>query len=127
MNTIRAAIASASFAVHLTGCVTVSQVNFSFDPDTGELRWEYHDLASRPGADEKDHSVTNGWDTLKQMIAEEKSGFDPEVVEDISKGLFEEKRRCCVPARSRKANVPSVSHQKRRFCRMCMTRTGALN
>jgi hypothetical protein len=95
MKTIRAAIASASFAILLTGCVTVSQYNFSFDFDTGEVRWEYHDLTSRSGVDEKDYSVTNDWATLKQMIAEQKTEFDPEVVEDISKGLFEENKVLC--------------------------------
>ena len=95
MKTIRAAIASASFAILVTGCVTVSQYNFSFDFDTGEVRWEYHDLTSRPGVDEKDYSVTNDWATLKQMIAEQKPEFDPDVVKDISKELFEENNLLC--------------------------------
>lgn len=95
MKTIRAVIANASFALLLTGCLTVSQYNFSLDSDTGEVRWEYHDLTSRPGADEKEYSVTNDWATLKQMIAEQKPEFDSEVVEDISKGLFEENNVLC--------------------------------
>lgn len=95
MKTICAAIASFSFAAILTGCVTVSEYKFSFDFDTGEVRREYHDIASRPGTDEKDYSVTNDWARLKEMIAEQKPEFDPEVVEDVSKGLFEENKMLC--------------------------------
>ena len=95
MKTIRAVVVSTSFAVLLTGCVTVSQHRFSFDFDTGEVRRVYYDLTSRQGANEKDYSVTNDWATLKEMIAEQKPEFDPEVVEDISKGLFEENKVLC--------------------------------
>lgn len=95
MKTIRVVVVSISFAVLLTGCVTVSQYKFSFDFDTGEVRREYYDLTSRQGANEKDYSVTNDWATLKQMIAEQKPEFDPEVVEDIFKGLFEENKVLC--------------------------------
>jgi hypothetical protein len=92
MKTIRAV---ASLAVLLTGCLTVSQYKFWFDVDTGEIKREYYDLTSRQGADEKDYSVTNDWAMLKQMIAEQNPEFDPEVVEDISKGLFEENKVLC--------------------------------
>ncbi len=94
MKTIRVVV-SASFAVLLTGCVTVAQYRFSFNFNTGEVRREYADLTSRKGANEKDYSVTNDWATLKQMIAEQKPEFDPKVVEDVSKGLFEDNKVLC--------------------------------
>jgi hypothetical protein len=95
MKTICLVVMSTSFAVLLTGCVTVSQYRFSFDFDTGAVRREYHDLTSRRGADEKDYNVTSDWATLKEMIAEQKPEFDPEVVEDTSKDLFEENNVLC--------------------------------
>ncbi len=95
MKTIRVVVVCSSLAVLLTGCVTFSQHKFSFDFDTGEVRQEYYDLTSRPEADNKDYSVTNDWVTLKQMIAEQKPQFDLEVVEDISKVLFEENKVLC--------------------------------
>jgi hypothetical protein len=95
MRTIRVAVVSTTLAVLLTGCVTVSQYRFSFDVDTGEVRREYCDLTSRSGVDEKDYSVTNDWAKLKEMIAEPKPEFDPEVVADISKGLFVENKVLC--------------------------------
>lgn len=95
MKTLRFVLVSIGLAVVLTGCITVSQHKFSFNFDTGEVRWEYYDLTSRKGTDEKDYSVTNDWATLKQIVAEQKPEFDPEVVEDISKGLFEENKVLC--------------------------------
>jgi hypothetical protein len=92
MRTICNIVASISLAVVLTGCITVSQYRFSCDLGTGEIRREYYDLASRKGADEKDYSVTNDWATLKRLIEEKKPEYDPEVVEDISKSLFEENK-----------------------------------
>jgi hypothetical protein len=95
MKILRIVVVNIGLAVILTGCITVSQYKFSFDFDTGEVRREYQDLTSRKGTDEKDYSVANDWATLKQMIAEQKPEFDPEVVEDISKGLFEENKVLC--------------------------------
>jgi len=95
MKILRIVVVNIGLAVILMGCITVSQYKFSFDFDTGEVRREYHDLTSRKGTDEKDYSVTNDWATLKQMISEQKPEFDPEVVEDISKGLFEENKVLC--------------------------------
>lgn len=111
MKTIRAAIASLSFAALLTGCLTVSQYKFSFDFDTSEVRREYCDLTSRRGADEKDYSVANDWATLKQMITEHKLEFDPEVVEDISKSLFEENKVLCA-RRIQKVKCPKCFPSK---------------
>lgn len=95
MKTIFCVVINISFAILLTGCITVSQYRFSFDFDTGEVRREYYDIRSRRGADEKDYNVTKDWDSLKEIIAEQKSEFDPEVVEDISKGMFEEQNVLC--------------------------------
>ena len=95
MKTILCVVINISFAILLTGCITVSRYRFSFDFNTGEVRLEYYDITSRRGADEKDYSVTNDWNTLKEMIAEQKSEFDPEVVEDISRGMFEENNVLC--------------------------------
>ena len=121
MKTILRVVINISFAVLLTGCITVSQYKFSFDFNTGEVRREYYDITSRRVADEKDYSVTKDWDTLKEIIAEQKSEFDPEVVEDISRGMFEEdnvlcarkiqKVKCpkCFPS---KAAILSYVHEK---------------
>ena len=121
MKAILRVVINISFAILLTGCITVSQYRFSFDFDTGEIRREYCDIRSRRGADEKDYSVTKDWDSLKEIIAERKSEFDPDVVEDISKGMFEEKNvlsarkiqkvRCpkCFPS---KAAILSYVHDR---------------
>lgn len=95
MQTLRILAVSTCLAVLLTGCVTASQHKFSFDFNTGEVRREYSDITSRQGPDEKDYSVANDWATLKEMIAEQKPEFDPEVVEDIAKELFEENKVLC--------------------------------
>jgi hypothetical protein len=122
MKILRIVFVNIGLAVILTGCITVSQYKFSFDFDTGEVRREYQDLTSRKGTDEKDYSVANDWATLKQMIAEQKLEFDSEVVEDISKGLFEENKvlsartiqkvKCpkCFPS---KAAILSYVHDKK--------------
>jgi hypothetical protein len=122
MKILRIVVVNIGLAIILTGCITVSQYKFSFDFDTGEVRREYQDLTSRKGTDEKDYSVANDWATLKQMIAEQKPEFDPEVVEDISKGLFEENKvlsartiqkvKCpkCFPS---KAAILSYVHDKK--------------
>jgi len=95
MKAILRVVINISFAILLTGCITVSQHRFLFDFDSGEVRREYRNITSQRGADEKDYSVTKDWDTLKELIAEQKSEFDPEVVEDISKGMFEENNVLC--------------------------------
>ena len=95
MRMIWAIVVSTSLAVLLSGCVTVSRYKFSFDFGTGEVIREYYDLTSRQGGDEKDYSVTNDWAKLKQMIEDKKPEFDPDVVEDISKELFEENKVLC--------------------------------
>lgn len=95
MKTLRIVVVGIGIAVLLMGCLTVSQHKFSFDFDTGEIRREYYDITSRQGTDEKNYSVTNDWAALKQMIAEQKPEFDPEVVNDLSKGLFEKNKVLC--------------------------------
>ena len=84
-----------SLAVLMAGCLTVSQYRFLFNFDTGEVRREYCDLRSKQGGDEKDYSIANDWAELKQLIAEQKPEFDPDVVKDISKELFEENNLLC--------------------------------
>jgi hypothetical protein len=78
-------------ALLLTGCLTVSQYRFLLDFDNGKITREYYDIRSKQGADEKDYNVSKDWAELKRLVAEQKPEFDPEVVEDISKELFEEK------------------------------------
>ena len=90
MKCVRAILMGASLAVLVTSCVTVSQYKFSLDTDTGEVRREYYDITSRKGADEKDYSVTNDWAALKRIVEEQKPEYDPGVVEDVAKVLFEE-------------------------------------
>ena len=95
MRTMRTLIVTAGLAVLLTGCITVSEYKFSFNFSTGEVRHVYYDLTSRQGADEKGYSVENDWAMLRQMIGDKKPEFDPDVVEDISKELFEENTVLC--------------------------------
>lgn len=95
MKTIGVLFFSFSLAVLMAGCLTVSQYRFSFNFDSGEVRREYCDIRSKQGGDEKSYSVLNDWSGLKQMIAEQKNEFDPDVVEDISKELFEENNVLC--------------------------------
>jgi hypothetical protein len=67
----------------------------SFSFDTGEVSREYCDLRSKQGGDEKNYSISNDWAELKRMVAEQKPEFDPDVVEEISKELFEEDNVLC--------------------------------
>jgi len=95
MKTITVFLVSISLSVLLAGCLTVSQYRFSLNFDTGEIKREYCDLRSKQGVDEKNYSVSNDWAGLKEMIAKQKSEFDPDVVEDISKDLSEENNVLC--------------------------------
>jgi hypothetical protein len=95
MSTFLRVVASTCLTLLLAGCVTVSQYRFAFDPATGEVRREYVDLASRQGPDEKGYGVTNDWAALKLMIEEKKPEYDPDVIEDVSKVLFEENKVLC--------------------------------
>ena len=74
----------------MAGCVTVSEYSFSFDYDTGEVRREYRNLASRQAPNEQNYSVTNDWAQVKKMQADPKPEFDPEVVADISRELYQD-------------------------------------
>ena len=95
MKTITVLSLCISLSVLLAGCLTVSQYRFSFSFDAGEARREYCDLRSKQGGDEKNYSVSNDWAELKRMVAEQKPEFDPDVVEEISKELFEEDNVLC--------------------------------
>lgn len=95
MEMIRVAVVSIVLAVLLSGCITVSRYKFSLDLDTGEIIREYYNLTSREGVDEKDYSAAKDWATLREMVSEQKPEFDAEVIEDISKGLFQEKEMLC--------------------------------
>jgi hypothetical protein len=117
----RNAVAGIGFAVLLTGCVTVSEQRFSLDSATGEIKREYRDLRSRQGADEKNYSVTNDWASLKKMVEDRDAEFDPEVVEDVSKSLFEDggvlcgrklQKVRCPKAFPSKAAILSYLHDK---------------
>jgi hypothetical protein len=88
MKTTLRVVASVTGAALLAGCVTVSEYRFALDTTTGAVLREYIDLASRQGPNENDYSVTNDWATLKQLAAEKKPEYDPDVVEDVAKELF---------------------------------------
>lgn len=79
----------------MPGCLTVSQYRLSLNYDTGDARWEYCDLRSKQGADEKDYSAANDWAELKKRVAEQKPEADQEVVADIAKEMFEENNMLC--------------------------------
>lgn len=77
-------------ASFMTGCLTVSKYSFSFDYSTGESKRLYHDIRSRKGGDEKGYSIEKDWKELKRLIQDKDPALDPEVVEEVSKELFQE-------------------------------------
>jgi hypothetical protein len=105
MKAIGVFLMSISLATLVAGCLTVSQQRVSFNFETGEVRREYCNLRSKEQVDEKNYSVANDWAKLKEMIAEQKSEFDPDVVEDNSKELFEENNVLCA-RKSQKVKCP---------------------
>ena len=105
MRSIRAILPMFCFAVLLTSCIKVSRRKFSFNFVTGEIQQVYRDLSSnlspRKDSNAKDCddatecSPAKDWAGLKEMVAEKKPEFDSDVVEDISKVLFEENKVLC--------------------------------
>lgn len=83
-------VAGVGALVLLAGCVTVSEQSFSLDAATGEVRREYRNLTSRQGPNEQDYSLTNDWARLKEMAGDSKPEFDPEVVADVSRELYQD-------------------------------------
>ncbi len=81
--------------IFLVGCLTASQYKFSLNYSTGEVQREYFDLTSRKGVDEKDYSVANDWTNLQEMVEKKQPELDPDVVEDLSRELFEENNVLC--------------------------------
>ena len=79
----------------LSGCIIVSRSSFSLDFVTGELQRTYYGLASKLAPDEKDYSVAGDWASLKEEVADKKPEFDPDVVQDVSKVLFEQNKELC--------------------------------
>jgi hypothetical protein len=74
----------------MTGCLTVSQYSFSFDYSTGKSTRIYHDIRSKKGGDEKGYSVEKDWKELKRITQDKDPTLDPEVVDEVSKELFQE-------------------------------------
>jgi hypothetical protein len=68
----------------------VSEYTFSLDAGSGEVKREYRNLTSRPGPNEQNYSVTNDWAQLKKMLASPDPEFDPEVVAEVSRELFQD-------------------------------------
>jgi hypothetical protein len=117
----RLAIVSLCFVFFLSGCITISQYQFSFDFTTGKVIRKYHDLTSRKEPGEKDYSVENDWKSLKELIENPDSEFDASVVQDISKELFQEdkvlsarkiQKVVCPKCFPNKAAILSYLHEK---------------
>jgi hypothetical protein len=74
----------------MDGCLTAERYSFTFDCETGRAVMVYHNIGSLKGG-ECDYSIEKDWEDLKGLILNTKPEYDPDVVEEISKELFEEK------------------------------------
>jgi len=74
----------------LAGCLTVSQYTLSIDYRTGACEIIYHDIRSMRGGDEKDYSLEKDWNELQRLVQDKEPKLDPDVVEEVSKELFQE-------------------------------------
>jgi hypothetical protein len=100
MKRIAPALPLAFVAALLSGCLAVARYSFSFDFATGEAQWTYYDIGSDKSdcKDEKDEcSMAKDWADLKEMVAKKQvnNDHDPNVVEDVSKTLFEQNKTLC--------------------------------
>lgn len=73
----------------MNGCLTAERYSFTFDYDTGRTVMVYHNIGSQKGS-ECDYSAEKDWKDLKDSLLDTKPEYDPDVVEEISKELFEE-------------------------------------
>ena len=110
MRTIIVITAGLVVFILAAGCLTISRQKFSLDTDTGIVMHEYLDLGSKKG-DEKNYSAANDWTALKQAVEDNKPEFDTDVVEDISKVLFEENKTLCA-RRVQKVKCPKCFPSK---------------
>ncbi|MFH1777226.1 MAG: hypothetical protein ABH952_06700 [Candidatus Omnitrophota bacterium] len=75
----------------LSGCLTYQEYSFRFDYNTGKTEKVYHDFRSQKGFDEKDYSIENDWNTLKESVSKEfGKDIDKDVIEPIKAELFQE-------------------------------------
>ncbi|MCJ7663357.1 MAG: hypothetical protein MUO24_03855 [Desulfobacterales bacterium] len=74
----------------MNGCLTAERYSFTFDYETGRVVMMYHDIGSQKGG-ECDYSAKKDWEDLKELILDTKPEYDPDVVEETTKELFEEK------------------------------------
>ncbi|MDE2490687.1 MAG: hypothetical protein KGM24_07550 [Elusimicrobia bacterium] len=95
MRRIRSALTAAGVVVLLAGCVAASRSKFSFDFKTGELRRTYCGLSSVKDGGDKDYSAAKDWDRLKGLAESKKPEYDPDVVAEVSKTLFEKDGELC--------------------------------
>jgi len=73
----------------MNGCLTAERYSFTFDYDTGRVVMIYHNIRSQRG-DEKDNGIAKDWEYLKELIVDTKPEYDPDVIEESTKELFEE-------------------------------------
>jgi hypothetical protein len=73
----------------MNGCLTAERYSFTFDYDTGRAVMVYHNIGSGK-ADECNYSVEQDWENLKELILDTKPEYDTDVVEGVTKELFEE-------------------------------------
>lgn len=90
MSIKHVAFISVIFGIILSGCVTVSQYKFSFDYSSGEVMRDFYNLKSQKDPGEKNYSIEEDWNELKKLVEETDPEYDINIVQDISKKLFQE-------------------------------------
>jgi hypothetical protein len=110
----------------MNGCLTAERYSFTFDYETGRVVMVYHNIGSQKGS-ECDYSTEKDWEDLKELIADTKPQYDPDVVEEITKELFEEngvlsgrkilKVKCakCYPSKAAVLSLFHPDQEKWRF------------
>lgn len=91
MRTFMTLVAALSLAALAAGCLTVSGYSFTFDTETGLTEIIYHDIRSEK-EDKDDYSVAEDWAELKRIVESPDPDLDGDVVDEVSKKLFAEKK-----------------------------------
>jgi hypothetical protein len=110
----------------MNSCLTAERYSFTFDYETGRAVMVYHNIGSRK-SDECDYRVEQDWEYLKDALLETEPEYDPDVVEEIGKELFEEngvlsgrkilKVKCpkCFPSKAAVLSLFHPDEEKWRF------------
>lgn len=76
--------------IFFSGCLIVGENSFKFDYNTGLVEVTYHDFRSAEGHNEDDYSIEKDWKELWESISEPQQEQDKDVVELLTKKLFQE-------------------------------------